>query len=165
MEFIFQNPIFIIVIIGYIISFFMKNKKNQTQHQKGDRSKPSTAEIFKQFQDRTPTLDTGKLEEQQRQQAEQSQKLEKESLEREWKAAARSNALKEHKQIAEKRAELITEAESPALSSKVLPTNSKGSNKTMSPSKKQLIDGIIWSEIIGPPRALNPHKSIKNNNK
>lgn len=162
MEFIFENPIFIIVIIGYIISFFMKNKKNQSQHQKGARPKPSAAEIFKQFQDRIPQLDTRSFEEQQ---AEQSQKLEKESLKREWEAEARSNAIREQKQMAEKRAELITEAESPALSSKVLPSTSKGANKALSPSKKQLIDGIIWSEIIGPPRALNPHKSVKNDNK
>lgn len=28
-----------------------------------------------------------------------------------------------------------------------------------SPSNKDIIDGVIWSEILGPPRALHPHTS------
>lgn len=143
----------------------MKNKRNQSQSQQQKKTRsnpnPSPAEIFKQFQERIPQLDTRMFKEQQ--QAEQARKLEMESMERQREAEARMDALKEQQQLGEKQAELIQAAARPVLYSQMASPDSKIISKPMSPSKKQLIDGIIWSEIIGPPRAQNPHKSVKNN--
>ncbi|MEH7124093.1 hypothetical protein V7122_07770 [Bacillus sp. JJ1532] len=161
MEFIFENPIFIIVIIGYIISFFMKNKGNQQQQRKGSgqQVKPSPAEVFKQMQERIPQMETRSIEEQQRHQAEQALKLEMEALERQRLAEEEINALKEQQEMAKKQAEFIkTVSKAPVPIQGAL---QKEWRQTLSPSKKQLIDGIIWSEIIGPPRALKAHKSVK----
>ena len=163
MEFIFENPIFIIVIIGYIISFFMKNKQGQSQkNPKNARPdvKPSPAQVFKEIQERIPQLSTAMNDERERRKAEEAQRLEKEMLERRKLAEASMNALMEQKEMAEEQAMLIKAA---SVSAEQIPSTEVQPKQSISPSKKQLIDGIIWSEIIGPPRALNPHKSLKNN--
>ena len=163
MEFIFENPIFIIVIIGYIISFFMKNKQSQSQKDpKNARPvvKPSPAQVFKEIQERIPQLSTAMNDERERRKAEEAQRLEKEMLERRKLAEASMNALMEQKEMAEEQAMLIKAA---SVSAEQIPSTEVQPKQSISPSKKQLIDGIIWSEIIGPPRALNPHKSLKNN--
>lgn len=35
------------------------------------------------------------------------------------------------------------------------------SNKTLNTAPEALIDGLIWSEVLGPPRAKRPHRTIK----
>lgn len=33
----------------------------------------------------------------------------------------------------------------------------KVNHPSFTPSNQDIIDGVIWAEILGPPRALNPH--------
>ncbi|MBS4191344.1 hypothetical protein KHA94_14235 [Bacillus sp. FJAT-49705] len=139
MEGLFEFPIIIIIaIIGYIFSIFKKRKKdNQGQH-KNIHSKrtPIPAYTFDQMSKKTQIQEKPLS----------PNKIEAEYSERKKQA----EDLIEQLQIVQT---LPIEHSDSFLQ--------KGTNSSFSPSQKQLVDGIIWSEIIGPPRALNPHKSMR----
>ncbi|KAB2338563.1 hypothetical protein F7731_03120 [Cytobacillus depressus] len=166
MKFIFDNPVFILMIIGYLISMFAKKKKEQPQHHKGSHRKfeqnPSreVQETFSQTE--TSTQNEEEKQYADHTKADHAKKLQVEALESQYEVEKRLHALKKQQQLAVKRAEQIkTIIEKPITEQISVPQKEK--KPSLSPSKKQLVDGIVWAEIIGPPRALNPHRSLKNN--
>ncbi|QED48684.1 hypothetical protein [Cytobacillus dafuensis] len=139
MESLFDFPIvFIIAIIGYIFSLFNKKKKDNQQQHKNIHSKrtPIPAQTFDQMLKKKPI---------------QEKPHSPNTLEAEYAEQ-------------KKQAETLTERLQTVPSLPIKHSASllqKGARSSFSPSQKQLVDGIIWSEIIGPPRALNPHKSMR----
>lgn len=158
----------------------MKNKGKQAEDQKKARPQrmPSPTEVFKEIQERIPQLDTRMAEERQKHEAERAQRLERESLERQKQETERAqrlekeslerqkiaedrlHALQGQQKQAETRVELIKSVGSSPIYNKIS-SGVNVSKPAITPSKKQLIDGIIWSEIIGSPRAIKAHKSLK----
>jgi hypothetical protein len=148
LEFIFENPIAIIFIIGAIVSFFKKMKENShpnpNQEKKPELKKvlniPQTRNEGRGVETRSP-----------REPRQNSSQLANEYFEVQSKTEinqpkenARKNSASQRKEIGKKsvNAELDTSID-------------------LSPSKDTLIEGIVWAEILGTPRAYKSHSQGK----
>lgn len=148
MEFIFENPIAIIFIIGAIISFFKKIKENSnpnSNHEKNPEMKkvmniPQTLNEGRRVDTRPP-----------REPRQNSSQLAKEDYE--VNSNAEINKLKENtrKDLATQRKELNKKVVNAKVDACI----------ALSPSNDTLIDGIVWAEILGPPRAYKSHSQRK----
>jgi hypothetical protein len=157
LEFLFENPFLVIVLIAFISSFFRKKKDNPdtqgrtpTQTGGGQNKRPPSPieearDIFKEF--------SRSLQEQQEKpmprktmdkQFQSGRKMET-SQKAEQPAASDMNAL----EILPVRNEM--KRPPIGLEPKAMP------NKELKVQEEQLIDAIIWSEILGPPRAKKPY--------
>jgi hypothetical protein len=148
LEFIFENPIAIIFIIGAIISFFKKMRENSNPNPNQEK-KPELKKVLNIPQ---PQNGGGRVETRPpREQRQNSSQSAKEYYE--VKSNIEINQPKENarKSSASQRKEINKE-----------PVNDKF-NKSYdpSPSKDTLIDGIVWAEILGPPRAYKSHSQGK----
>lgn len=148
MEFIFENPIALIFIIGAIISFFKKMKENSNPN-------PNQEKIpeWKKVMDIPQTLNEGRRVETRpsREPRQQSSQLAKEYYEVKSNAEINQPTENPRKDSAFQRKE---------PSKKVVNAEVDGSID-LSPSKDTLIDGIVWAEILGPPRAYKSHSQRK----
>ncbi|MBG9654783.1 hypothetical protein ACFRCQ_00020 [Cytobacillus firmus] len=154
MEFLFENPFILIAVIAFISSFFKKRKEEkpvkqaprsvqqENRAQAESSADPALAEVLKE-EKRKLTEKSRRIEEdyrQLKQQAEQSVK-----------------ALQSQQRAAERKASAISRT---AANSKTgYPVEASGAGK-FEQQKQSLVDGIIWSEILGPPRSKNPHRSL-----
>jgi hypothetical protein len=145
LEFIFENPIAIIFIIGAIISFFKKMKENSNpnsnQEKKPEWKKvldiPQTLNESKRVETRTPREPREPREHQQN----------RNQLQQEYNKAKNKTEIDQPKVQAFQRKE----------TNKKVVISEVDASVDLTPTKDTLIDGIVWSEILGPPRAYKSH--------
>lgn len=150
MDFLFENPFIIVILIGIISSFFKKQK---------NESKPNTKEP-KPFIESIPKRIQEVLEEFESSKAEPANTMQTDYLEAKKQAEAKITQLQEQqKKYMEKVEELETEKhinEHKAFQVE----NEAGTKNRLTIDKENLTDAIIWSEILGPPRSKKRHRSM-----
>ena len=142
MEALFESPLILILLIGIISSFFKNKNKDgkQKSHenkpaQKGNRTFDELKDIFQEFnrtfqEEAKPVVNSEKvLEAKESIQSAYMEKVEESSLPRNVervKTLPVSKASKSQPQI------------------------------QLQVDETKIVDAVIWSEILGPPRAKNP---------
>ncbi|TKD70172.1 hypothetical protein [Pseudalkalibacillus hwajinpoensis] len=131
-ELILNNIVFVIIAIGGILSFF-KRMGNEDQNQNQQQNERPRRQAAGPGASRPP---------QQREEA--SDEIQSENV------SAYKEAL-----------ERISERENAQYDIKVQkPKRSSAKQKGISVSKRNVQNGIIWAEILGPPRSRRPHPSM-----
>lgn len=156
MEFLFENPLILLAIIGFISSLFTKGKKEEEK-----RRKPAQRPVSRPTQPQQPAQASPierKREELETRAKRAAAQMEQQYAETRQKADEELEALKQKQRYAERRTAAIRER-MPAQNT--ANTNTQAQAKALAPDKQKLADAIIWSEILGPPRAMNPHRSVK----
>jgi hypothetical protein len=148
LEFIFENPIAIIFIIGAIVSFFKKMKENShpnpNQEKKPELKKVLNIPQTQNEGQRVETRPPRELRQNSRQLANEYFEVKSNIEINQPKENARKNSASHRKE------------------SNIVPVNAKlNTSYDTSPSKDTLIDGIVWAEILGPPRAYKSHSQGK----
>jgi hypothetical protein len=141
LEFIFENPIAIIFIIGAVISFLKKMKENSNPNSNQEK-KPE----WKKVMDIPQTLNEDKRVETRTPREPREHQQNRNQLQQEY------NRAKSKAEIDQPKVQAIQRIET---NKKVVITEVDASDLT--PTKDTLIDGIVWSEILGPPRAYKSH--------
>ncbi|MCS0670846.1 hypothetical protein [Cytobacillus firmus] len=156
MEFLLENPFILIALIAFISSFFKKKKEEkpvkqtprsiqQEQRTQAERTSPDSA-----------LAET--LKEEYRQQAEKAKRIEEEYRQRKQQAEESMKALQNQRRAAERKASALAKTASNTNAEHRKEPSGAGSFEFR---KQSLVDGIIWSEILGPPRSKNLHRSLK----
>ncbi|UQX54382.1 hypothetical protein M5V91_00185 [Cytobacillus pseudoceanisediminis] len=97
------------------------------------------------------------LKEEYRQQEEKAKRIEEEYRQRKQQAEESMKALQNQRRAAERKASKIAKTASNTNAEHRKEPSGAGSFEFR---KQSLADGIIWSEILGPPRSKNPHRSL-----
>lgn len=147
----------IMFVLGLIFSLFKKKGEKKEQN----KAHPKSVHVRPFEQQKPPHRETRNTE--LRPTEKKPKKFERENLEREKQAESTMNAWKEQQRLTEKQAEFIQMSADKPVIEPTLPIDRKPiqTTATFSPGKQQLIDGLIWSEILGPPKARNPHRSLR----
>lgn len=155
MEILLENPFILIALLAFISSFFKKKKGEQPENpNRPPQQRP-------QPQAERPAVEASieeALKEEKRQQAERASRIEEEYRRRKQQAEESMRTLQNQKRAAEKKVNSLRE---PAAKLVERPQTQKQTSGQFTPQKQALVDGVIWSEILGPPRAKNPHRSIQ----
>lgn len=131
-ELILNNIVFVIIVIGGILSFF-KRMGNEDQNQN-------------QRQNERP-----------RKQAASSGNSQSLHQEQELSDEIQSENVSAYQEALER----ISERENSQYELKVQkPKRNSAKQKGISISKRNVRNGIIWAEILGPPRSKRPHPSM-----
>jgi hypothetical protein len=141
MKTLLENPIILVILVGIISSFF---KKVKSQQENGEKGKPNPVRI--------PQV---KIEPVRRN---KKQRRNSEGLgEQPYPQRKPANIQNERNNRLEQEATLKS-------NQKIVPAKKviEDDNKVQIDTER-LIDGIIWSEVLGPPRSKRPHRSIRNN--
>jgi hypothetical protein len=162
MEFLFENPLFIFILIGIISSLFKRVKGEQEQQPKRPvrpeqqgptwnsenqkpaeplkplRTQPSNHERTEEKKEfggvpENPFLDIQK-------------KYEERRRENEYKKSPRANPLQSRP---------VTTPIS------VKDESTEGVSLDLSPEADRLIEGIAWAQVLGEPRSRNPHRTMR----
>lgn len=143
MRFLLENPLILVILIGVISSFFKKSTEAQPDKKKKSPAKPIQKQdtpfpvgknrpVRAQKLNPLPPLRPVSNEQIRNEQTEEV--LYKGNAKQ--SASAHEHARRKHRE------ETIAK-------------------KTINTDPQTLIDGLIWSEVLGPPRAKKPHRSIK----
>lgn len=146
MDFLFENPFIIVVLIGIISSLFKKTK-GQTKA----NPKPS-----KPFVENTPIPEITNFE---GVREEPIRTLDTEYRDMKKEAEAKITALKEQQKRFEQKAERMNSTTRMNQSVRSTPT-ATNNKATFQVDQEKLADAVVWSEILGPPRAKKPHRSL-----
>jgi hypothetical protein len=147
MQIFFDNPIFIFIIIG-IISMIKKMKESNNQNQKQDKEPEWEKEI------NYPHTFNEDRQEKQRLSTEKAQKNSK--LAQEFYHIEKNSDIT----LVNKQTNARKDATPPRKDNAqmdVVIKSGKDDRLELSPSKEKVIDGVIWAEILGPPRAIKSH--------
>lgn len=169
LEFLFSNPIILIILIA-VISSLLKKKKNPNQPKWGQPQapKPIWKEVIREVKEEwleekkqipkkiqeaksaLPSVDDSKSKEN----SERKRISELKRLQREYEEKQRGGEVESHPHTAEKfpipkAAKTVPVAFNNTISDSESPIY----NKEMIFSKQELIHGIIMSEVLGPPRS------------
>ncbi|HLO11921.1 MAG TPA: hypothetical protein VK190_06780 [Pseudoneobacillus sp.] len=149
MEFILQNPIFLLVIIvGIIRALYKKSKGINTANSSQESEWKRRKQFPRTFYESSPEATRAPLEQ----------------------SSNRRKFIQDYEEIKKNTAkdQIITQTNDRKDSSlQRKDTLKKDVFKSdmvdldISPSKQNVIDGVVWAEIIGPPRALRPHLQRK----
>lgn len=152
MDFIFENPFLIIIILGILSSLFKKPKNDRgmegRESQPYDETSPlPMPDIFKQFG----------FEEQEKEEKPVSQEISSEELlksDYQEKARAKIAELQERDRARERTDRRPVLREEPEIN-RPLHTEEK---RAVSISQERLKEAVVWAEILGPPRSKRPHR-------
>ncbi|MCQ6273634.1 hypothetical protein JMM81_01415 [Bacillus sp. V3B] len=148
-EFFFDNPFILIILIAVLSSLFKKRKgktesKERTYHPKENKqTKPISSfdevkEIFKEvtrsFSEETTSSD---------------RKIEKPIV---------------HQKTEELYQQMATDKQLKSVEPQSLPIQEKPESKEIDLDQTKLVDAVIWSEILGPPRAKKPYMKSRYRN-
>lgn len=175
-DFLFSNPIIIIILIGVISSLLKKknNKRNQPKSGQSQAPKPIWKEVIREFQDAFEEEKKKLPKTIEQTKTNQLPDSQQKDVDAERKRVAELKRLQqeyEEKHDQEEKSELAmpTVVEIPT-SAKVIsvPTTHTISdkkspiyNKEISFGKQELINGIIMSEVLGPPRSKRSVKETR----
>lgn len=155
MEFLLENPFILIAVIAFISSFF-KKKKEEKPVKQAPRSVQQENRAQAERTSADPAL-AEVLKEEKRKLTEKSRRIEEDYRQRKQQAEQSMKALQSQQRAAERKASAISRT---AANTKTgYPVEASEAEK-FEPQKQSLVDGIIWSEILGPPRSKNPHRSL-----
>lgn len=155
MEFLLENPFILIALIAFISSFFKKKKE-----EKPVKQTPRSVQQEQRAQAERTSADSAlaeTLKEEYRQQEEKAKRIEEEYRQRKQQAEESMKALQNQRRAAERKASKIAKTASNTNAEHRKEPSGAGSFEFR---KQSLADGIIWSEILGPPRSKNPHRFL-----
>lgn len=146
-----ENPIIVIVLIWIISAFFKQAKENNADAEK-KRKVPKWTSM-------RPEKNTGQhrveLE-----RASGAKRRENKTGRNDLRRSEPRNQPTQEEMSLASFAHGLTQGEQEAYSNAKELENSAEQRK-LDIDAKRLVDGLIWSEILGPPRAKRPHKVIK----
>jgi hypothetical protein len=140
-EFIFENPIFIIIIIGMITSFLKRLKGTSPSEGPKEPNWKKVMDIPPIFEEMPTSREVSAPK--------------KEQVEHQSKLLQDYYQVK-NKEIARDSSRENTRKESQRIS-KAIEKPIRQESNVLTPDKEKMIDGIIWSEILGPPRSVKSH--------
>ena len=143
MKTLLENPIILVILIGIISSFFKKVKTAQQESR--ENGKPNPLKV--------PPVKVEPVRRNKKQQRNSEGQGEQHYPQR--KPANNQN---ERNNSLEQRSTAIKNNQKSVPVKKVIEEVN-----TVQIDTERLVDGIIWSEVLGPPRSKKPHRSIKNN--
>jgi hypothetical protein len=147
LEFIFENPIAIIFIIGAIISFLKKMKENSNPNPNQEKKTE-----WKKVMNIPQTLNEGRQVETKHTRVSQEHPQTKGQLAQEYYDVKNKTEINQPKEYSRKDSSLQRKE----MNKKVVNAEVDAS-VDHTPTKDTLIDGIVWAEILGPPRAYKSH--------
>ncbi|AZV44438.1 MULTISPECIES: hypothetical protein [Peribacillus] len=155
-EFLFENPFLLIILIGILSSMFKKKKEpNRTSPRQPEAPKKKWQEVIQEIQEEWEEKTTAKpIQEAKPVQSAEAVEVQEED-ERRIAELKRLQQAYEEQQKRERESE--TAVSTPSIASaaaKVISDDqSPVYHKELSFGKQELINGIIMSEVLGPPRA------------
>ncbi|WP_080844978.1 hypothetical protein [Cytobacillus gottheilii] len=150
MEILFENPIILMALIGLVSTLFSKGKKEEEKRRRPPQRPAGTPGHTQQpAQASTIERKKEKLENRAKRAAAQ---MEQQYTQARQKAEDELESLNNRHRTAERQTETLRTRE---------PIKKTAQSQSFAPDKKKLADAVIWSEILGPPRAMNPHRSVK----
>ncbi|MBD7935807.1 MULTISPECIES: hypothetical protein [Cytobacillus] len=164
-DFLLENPLLLIFLIGIITSLFGKKVNDQQpdkQKQPRGMSVEEQEEARRQMmqdaekQEEVPPVYDRNEEKLKRYAKDIVQEASVEVSDRKKEAEERLADLRKQKAEAQKRASAFLSA----TKNKDV-ANNKVDQPSMRVSNKQLVDAVVWSEILGQPRSRNPHRTMK----
>ncbi|MDQ0244496.1 hypothetical protein J2S09_002062 [Bacillus fengqiuensis] len=126
-DFLMSNAFILVIIVGFIINIFKRYGEQSKTDQKPKRP-----------------LESKRKEIDIRKEVEQAKQFKKQ-------AASIQAKLEEAKALSKSKP--VQQASAPPLTVKTQRVREKRIEKPLSFSKKQVVQGIIWSEVLGPPKA------------
>ncbi|KOP83494.1 hypothetical protein ACFFHH_09715 [Cytobacillus solani] len=160
MEFIFENPWLLFIVIGIITSIFNKLTGNQGKQKSRPQRQPIQPQKGANHSTSSPIREVKKNEALPAIPKKVINNIEKEYAERKKQAEETLHSLKDKQRALENKTQSLL-----AVSERGSMRLDFNSEKDEKPSflieKQKLAEGVVWAEILGPPRALNPHKSIR----
>ncbi|MBM4762337.1 hypothetical protein [Bacillus sp. B15-48] len=159
MEFLFENPILLILLIGLLSSLFKKPKAEEKQEQR--RRKPPARPEQRQPEKRVPR----ETMYERRTQQPHNDAAKGPEVETKENQTVYDTLSELQKKFEERQQERVNkEAEQITLNS----TNEQGMRAAnnaqigslqLKPDADRLIEGIAWAQILGQPRAKDPHRT------
>jgi cell division protein FtsN len=155
-EALFNNPIIFIILVAVISSLFKKKKENSndpngqkksSNPMENKRSQPNNPfdEIKDLFREMTGSLSDGTG-------------TPKEKM-RDLYSEERKVAQQKEVELNQQRSTDWEPEPLKSVGSHLLPINQeKSKDKEIELNETKLVDAVIWSEILGPPRAKKPYK-------
>lgn len=147
----------IIALIGIISSLYKRMKENNNNNNQKNRPQRTSASFPKKTVEEKPLhvpIDVQNIEK------ERVESIEKEYLKRKKQAEESMRALQEQKRAAQLKVQTFRN-EATKSNDRSFHKADKEETAFTSTSKQTLVNGVIWSEILGPPRSKRPHSSIK----
>lgn len=157
MEFLFENPWLIFILIGIITSLFNKAKGGQGKQNNRPQRQPVQQKNTVNQQEIRPVQEVRDINVTP---VIPRKNVEKEYSDRKKQAEAQLPALKDKQKDSMNTANSL-KMDLPRGSSRLDSVSYKEKKTAVSIEKQKLVDGVVWAEILGSPRALNPHKSIR----
>lgn len=164
-DFLLENPLLLVFLIGIITSLFGKKVNDQQsdkQKQPRGKSVEEQEEARRQMmqdaekQEEGPPVYDRNEEKLKRYAKATMQEASVEVSDRKKEAEERLADLRKQKEEAQKRASAFLSA----TKNKNV-ANNNVDQPSMRVSNKQLVDAVVWSEILGQPRSRNPHRTMK----
>ncbi|MEK5106618.1 hypothetical protein MHI57_07580 [Cytobacillus sp. FSL K6-0129] len=163
-DFLLENPLLLVFLIGIITSLFGKKVNDQ---QSDKQKQPRGKSVEEQEEARRQMMDAEKQEEGPPVYDRNEEKLKRyakatmqeagvEVSDRKKEAEERLADLRKQKEEAQKRASAFLSA----TKNKNV-ANNNVDQPSLRVSNKQLVDAVVWSEILGQPRSRNPHRTMK----
>lgn len=147
MEFIFENPIAIIFIIGAIISFLKKMKENSNPNPNQEKKTE-----WKKIMNIPQTINEGRQVKTKHPSVSQEHSQTKSQLAQEYYDVKNKTNINKSNENARKDSALQRKE----MNIKVV-YDEVDAGVDLTPTKDTLIDGVVWSEILSPPRAYKSH--------
>ncbi|WP_053364141.1 hypothetical protein [Bacillus sp. FJAT-27251] len=159
MEFLFDNPFILMILIGLISTLFGKKGEQQEQQKRPQQRRPSQQTRQEhQRSERKPA--------QQRPERRPAPPPPERKAER--TAAASIPQLKDVQKVYEDRTrEIMEPARHEPRTASGAPASAQAGNEEkpvtldLNPDGKRLIEGIAWAQVLGPPRARDPHRTMR----
>jgi FtsZ-interacting cell division protein YlmF len=165
MEFLFDNPFILMILIGLISTLFGKKGEQQEQQKRPQQRRPS----------QQPRQGPGQPAQQRPERRTAQQRPERPaqpvppSLEKKVERTAASiPQLTDVQKIYEDKRREINESarHEPRTASGAPASVQAGSEEKpvtldLKPDGNRLIEGIAWAQVLGPPRARDPHRTMR----
>lgn len=156
MEFLFENPFLAIILIAVILSFFKKKRTNPEMKKKAQHAEQHRQPRYERPIEEVRDL----LKEITRTFAEETKPRSRKMS----KGTDIKNRIEKQIQQAPPETVVQNAGENQPLPESSFPMlQEKKSEQELEVNAGQLVDAIIWSEILGPPRAKNPYMKGKGN--
>lgn len=159
MEFLLENPFILIALFALISSFFSKGKGAAKEEQKRRQQQRPIGEVkpFQTFEEmlfpetvkeKSPTIPEKEV-------------VDKQVVHAKAQMEAKIAALQEErKKIEAKTARISTVSR---LQQPQMMEVEQSESRSFDVDATKLVDGIIWSEILGPPRSKKRHRPVNRN--
>ncbi|MDZ5470941.1 hypothetical protein SM124_04155 (plasmid) [Bacillus sp. 31A1R] len=168
MEFLFENPFILVVLIGIISSLFKRMKGEQPEEQQKRPTPKPVVQKRKRIEEQNPTLaqeiEMQRQKEQQRQQEHHQgrnkfERIEKQYQEKKKQAEEKIAAMKKQQLVSEKKSQRMSSTSRMNSATKDHVVTPQEDTSFYQVDEKKLADAVVWAEILGPPRAKNPHRA------